>query len=484
MDQKAGAQIGKKAFLQSFAILFFLILAIGILTYVIQPGSFERAELDGRTSIVPGTYKPIERPDYPVWRWFTAPIEVLWAAENSLTIIVIILFILMLGAAFAILDKTGILQALIGALVRRFGGQKYRLLLIITLVYMLMGAFFGMFEEAVVTIPLMLALSYSLGWDALVGLGMSMLALNLGFSAAITNPFTIGIAQQIAGLPPFSGVWLRIPFFLIVYGVFALFITRYARKIEKNPQASLVYQEELEIRKRLTNQQVEQFANQAPGAKKAQTWLAGMLVLILLVLFAGPFIPAISAYALPLVGILFFITGLGAGFLSGRGAKLVWKAAGEGVTGILPGVPLILMAASIKYIADNGGITDTILNSTSTALDGVGPVSGVVLMFALTLLLELFIGSASAKVFLMMPIIYPLADLIGVTRQTAVSAYCFGDGFSNLAYPTNPVLLIVLGLTVVSYPKWMRWTWPLWVVILLLAVAFLALGVAIDYGPF
>lgn len=484
MEQKAGAQIGAKAFIQSLLILFVLMMLAGVLTRIIPAGTYQRETLEERTVIVPGSFTYTERPDYPLWRWFTAPVEVLWRADNSLTIIVITVFILMVGAAFAILDKTGILQATIGGIVHAFGERKYLLLLVIAFFFMFMGAVFGIFEEVVLLVPIMLALSYSLGWDALVGLGMSILAVNLGFSAAITNPFTIGIAQEIAGLPTFSGAWLRVFIFIAIYILFAIFLTRYARKVERSPETSLVYAEEASVRQKYAGMSAEDLTGQIPGMKRARTWLAVMLVIIMVVLFSGPFIPAISDYTLPLVGVLFLVAGLGAGLLSGRGARLVGQAIVEGVGGISPGIPLILMAASIKYIADSGGIMDSILYSTSNALAGVSPFLGAVLIYALALFIEIFIASSSAKAFLLMPILFPLADLVGVTRQIVVTAYCFGDGFSNMAYPTNPVLLIALGLTVVSFPKWIRWTWKLWVGIILISVIFLGIAVSIGYGPF
>jgi uncharacterized ion transporter superfamily protein YfcC len=484
MEQKAGAQISAKAFLQSLLILFVLMMLAGVLTRIIPAGTYQRQTLEDRTVIVPDSFSYTEHPNYPVWRWFTAPVEVLWRADNSLTIIVITVFILMVGAAFAILDKTGILQAAIGGIVRAFGDRKYLLLLVIAFFFMFMGAVFGIFEEVVLLVPIMLALSYSLGWDALVGLGMSILAVNLGFSAAITNPFNIGIAQEIAGLPTFSGTGLRVIIFLAIYALFAVFLLRYARKIERSPETSPVYADEAGLREKYTGKSAESLAEQIPGMNRARTWLVVMLVIILAVLFSGPFIPAISDFTLPLVGVLFLAAGLGAGLLSGRGGRLVGRAVAEGVSGIAPGIPLILMAASIKYIADSGGIMDTILHNTSTALSGVSPFLGAILIYALALFIEIFIASSSAKAFLLMPILFPLADLVGVTRQIVVTAYCFGDGFSNMAYPTNPVLLIALGLTVVSFPKWIRWTWRLWLGILLVSVAFLGIAVIIGYGPF
>ncbi|MCX6028290.1 MAG: AbgT family transporter [Chloroflexi bacterium] len=483
MEQRAGAQISAKAFTQSVLILLALMLVAGILTQVVPAGSYARVTQAGREVIDPASFQIVARPAYPIWRWATAPVEVLWG-PNGVTVITIILFLVMVGAAFAVLDRCGILKAAIARIVRAFGGRKYALLLVVSLFFMALGAFFGIFEEVVPLVPLMLALSYYLGWDSLVGLGMSILATNLGFSAAITNPFTIGVAQKIAGLPLFSGAWLRVLIFAAIYAVFALFLTGYARKIERSPEASLVYAEDRAGRAKYASLSINALTEINPRLGRAMVWFLGCLALILLVLVSGPLLPAISQFSLPLVGILFLIAGLGAGLLSGAAGRDVWKAAGQGISGIAPGILLILMAVSIQHIVAQGGIMDTLLHSASTVFSQASPFAAAVLVYFLALLIEFFVASGSAKAFLLMPILLPLADLVGVTRQVAVTAYCFGDGFSNLAYPTNPVLLICLGLTVVSYPKWLKWTLKLWFWILLVTLAFLGLGVAIRYGPF
>jgi uncharacterized ion transporter superfamily protein YfcC len=483
MEEKAGAQISTRAFIQSLLILFVLMIAAGTLTRIIPAGSYARIEQEGRSVIDPQSFQFIPRPAYPVWRWLTAPLEVL-AGPDGLTVIVIIVFLLMVGVAFAVLDQSGILKTALARLVERFGGRKYLLLMLISLFFMLVGALFGIFEEVVPLVPLMIALSYFLGWDALVGLGMSILATNMGFSAAITNPFTIGVAQKLAGLPLFSGALFRVLIFAAVYGIFALFLTGYARRIERHPETSPVFSEDQAARKRYQPIELGSLANVSPRLGRALAWLLACLVLILLVLVAAPFIETISSYSLPIVGLLFLAAGLGAGLISGAGGRAVRKASLEGLAGIAPAIPLILMAASIKHIISLGGIMDTILHNASQSFANASPFVAAVAIYFLALFIEFFIGSGSAKAFLMMPILMPLADLVGVTRQVAVTAYCFGDGFSNLAYPTNPVLLICLGLTVVSYPKWLRWTLKLWLGILLVTLLFLGLAVAIHYGPF
>ena len=164
--------------------------------------------------------------------------------------------------------------------------------------------------------------------------------------------------------------------------------------------------------------------------------------------------------------------------------RQVWKAAWQGLVGIAPSIPLILMASSVKHIVSQGAIMDTLLYRSSAAFTSASPLTATLLISALALMLEFFITSGSAKAFLLMPILLPLADLVGVTRQVAITAYCFGDGFTNMAYPTNAMLLISLSLTAVSYPKWLRWTLPLWGVITLISILFLAFALAIHYGPF
>ena len=482
MEQKAGAQISQRAFVQSLVILFVLMMIAGILTIVVPAGQYTRIEVDGRETIDPNSFQFVEKPDYPFWRWFLAPLEVL-GSTSGLTVIVIIVVLFFAGGAFAVLDKTGTLRAFIGRIVRRFRDRKYLLLWMVSLAFMFLGATLGTFEEVVLLVPVMIALSYSLGWDALVGLGMSILATNMGFSAAISNPYTLGVAQQLAGLPLFSGAWLRILIFVVIYLLFGWFLSSYARKIDHDPRASLVHGEDTAEREKYRSMDAA-FVQVDPRQNRAMNFFGLFLILIFLTMLAVPFVPAISDYALPMVGVLFLLGGLGAGFLSGAGAGTVWQGLVEGLGGLAPSVPLILMAASIRYIIDSGGVTDTILHAAAAPFTQLGAFPAAVVVYLLALGIEFFIASGSAKAFLMMPIVLPLADLIGVTRQTAVLAYIFGDGFSNLAYPTNPVLLISLGLTVVSYPKWMRWTAGLWLWVILVSVVFLGIAVAIHFGPF
>jgi uncharacterized ion transporter superfamily protein YfcC len=186
---------------------------------------------------------------------------------------------------------------------------------------------------------------------------------------------------------------------------------------------------------------------------------------------------------MPVSGLLFVIGGVGAALIAGIGRK-AGKAVWDGFLGIAPAIPLLMMAASVKHIISSGGILDTLLHWASGIFSTASPFVAAIIIYGLTLVLELFVSSGSAKALLIVPILMPLADLVHVNRQIAVSAYCFGDGFSNLVYPTNALLLITLSLTVVPYHKWFKWVLRLWPWIILVTIAFLAIAVAINYGPF
>lgn len=217
--------------------------------------------------------------------------------------------------------------------------------------------------------------------------------------------------------------------------------------------------------------------------KRAVIFMGVFILLILAVLISSPFISFLSSYALIVTGLLFVIGGIGASLMSGAGAN-AWKTAWEGFTGIAPAVLMLLMAASVKYIITSGQILDTILHSASPAFASAGAFGATMVTYGLTLLMELMVSSGSAKALLEIPLLVPLADLVHVTRQVMVSTYCFGDGFSNLVYPTNAALLITLSLTVVPYSKWLAWILKLWIWVFLATVIFLALALAFHYGPF
>lgn len=481
--KESSLKIGKRAFLASVAIILLLMIASGLMTILLPSGSYERAFQEGRTVIVPDSFRYVEKPAYPVWRWFTAPVEVFVGGDN-LALITITLFIIFISGSFAILENAYVIEYILAAIVERFRERKYTLLAVVIFMFMFLASVLGIYEAMVPLIVFIVPLSLSLGWDSLTGLGMSLLPMAFGFAAAITNPFTIGVAQRIADLPLFSGAWLRILFFLLVYGAVLLFVRRYAKRVEADPKRSMVFKEDQKLRKNLELEAGLPQVTPTPGLKRATIWFTILMGLAILFVLVTARIPGMSDLAFPLMALLFLIGGIGAGIFAGLKGGRILKVFLRGTLGMLPGIVLLGMAYSVKHIIDNGMITDTILFRASEYIAGTPTMAAAFLIYALTMGMNFFIGSASAKAFLMMPILTPLADLVGITRQTAVLAFDFGDGFSNMIYPSNALLLIALGFTVVSYPRWMRWTFPLQLVMLGATSLFLAFAVFIEFGPF
>lgn len=479
-NNESSLKISKKSFFSSMFILLLLMIGAGILTLVVPSGAFERIMVDGKEVIVPGTFQFAETGNYPFWRWFTAPVEVLWSAD-SVTVIMIIVFICIIGGTFTVLDKSGMLQYIMNGLVKKFETSKYKLMAVLTLFFMLFGSIFGIFEELVALVPIVILLSHAMGWDSLTGLGMSALAAGFGFSSATLNPFTLGVAQEIAGLPAFSGVGFRILVFVVCYSILFTFLYRYARKIEKDPTKSSIYEEDLAQKEKLSGSlSLEVLPNEQYLGKTVKIF-SGALALVIGYIVAGFFVPALSAVSLPVMAVLFLVGGLLAARASHYGGR-IGKDFITGIGEIAPSAILILMAMAVKLIITNGGIMDTILYYASETVAKMGPNGAAVMIFLLVLGLNFFVSSGSAKAFLLIPIIAPLAELVGLNSQIAVQAFCFGDGFTNMLYPTNAVLMITLGLTVVSYPKWFKWTIGLQLLMLVVNIALLLLAVAVGYG--
>lgn len=477
--QKAGLSIEKRTFVSVLVLLLALLIAAGILTRVLPQGSYERIAVNGTEQVVPGSYqenaaaKPL-----PVWRWFTAPFEVLASPDSALAIGIMV-FLTLVGGTFAVLEKSGVLRRLMALTIRRYATKKYRMLVILLFVFMALGSAVGIFEEGITLVPIAIAISFSMGWDSLTGLGISAFAIGMGFAAGTFNPFTVAVAQELAGVPLFSGLSLRILVFVLAYAVIAVFLVRYARRIEKEPSRSLSYAHDLKLRQRYIQGDMTD-ALENPKLKSELRALGICLGIVFLYILAGFVIPTLADYTLIVMALLFTLAGVLGGRLSGYGGK-VGKDFLLGCVGVLPAVAFILLALGVKHIITAGGILDTLLYLLSGSLENAGPYAAALIMFGIVLVMELFIASGSAKAFLLIPLIAPLADLSGVSRQTVILAYVLGDGFSNMIYPTNTALLIMLGIADISYGKWFKWVWKPLLAILVVSVLVLCLAVATGY---
>ena len=393
--EKQKMEASVKSFITAIVVIFVMM----ILTYAL-------------TFMIPGGY-------IPFWKWILSPILVLFA-EDAGSLIAIIALLVVLGGVFNSLDKFGILRLLLDKVTMKFGKSRRVLLAVIPLFFMGLGSAAGSFEECVPLVPVVVALAIRLGWDALTGLGMSILAAGCGFAAGVCNPFTVGVAQELAGLPMFSGLWYRAVAFALIYILLMVFLLVHVKKVEKPMDEKMLED--------MGNGSVRQIAHSS-------------------------------------------------------GSRL-WKLAitfKDGVMSVLPGVLLILMANSIRFTLMEGNILDVILQG-AVSMASEMPRWGVILfIYGLALFLNFFIPSGSAKAFLLMPLIVPTAEAFGISAQLCVMAFAFGDGFSNVFYPTNPVLLISIGLANVSYGTWVKCSAKFQLVNLILTSALLLIGLSIGY---
>lgn len=452
-NQVSGVGISVKSFVTAMVMLFGLMVLTYLLTFFIPGGEYKRILAGGQEQVLPGTFAYVDA-RLPFWKWLLSPVLVL-GADGGSTMIAIIIFLLVIGGIFHCMDKSGLMYYMLLVISHKYEKKKYQMLMVIVLFFMCMGSFVGSFEESVPLVPIVAALAVSMGWDVLVGLGMSILAIGCGFSTGICNPFTVGVAQQLSGLPMFSGAALRILAFAVIYCCLVFFLIRYAKKVEKSPEKSALYGKDVPMTYGSVLQ--DEFVpdpDKARGLKRFVMIMGCGIVMI----FASGFVPFLQGIIMPLIAVLF----LTAGLCAVRAGRMSWGQIGkyfkDGAVSLLPAILLILMAGSVKYTLVEAKILDTILYQVSGFIETMPGGAAVLLLYGFVLLMNFFIASGSAKAFLMMPLITPITDFCHVSRQLGVLAFAFGDGFSNVFYFTNPVLLISLGLVGVSYGTWAKWS--------------------------
>lgn len=440
--EKKGLNISAKSFVSAILVIFLLMVLTYSLTFIVPDAGL------------------------PFWKWALSPILVL-SAEGNVSLIAVIAFLLVIGGVFNCLEKCGLMKYMLDKITFRYGKERYKLMALIALFFMAVGSFIGSFEECVPLVPIVVALAIRLGWDALTGIGMSLLAIGCGFSAGICNPFTIGVAQELAGLPMFSGMWFRALAFLIVYVLLMAFLFLYAKKVEKPIEDGGVALSSTDFH---DNEKMN----------KGLVLFVGLMIAGIAVVLSSVWITVLQDYTMIIVALTFLVAGMIASSISESGDKLT-RTFWNGLVSVLPAVLMILMANSIKYTLVEGNVLDTLLNG---AIDVAGTLprwAVILFIYLIVLIMNFFIASGSAKAFLLMPLIVPVAEAFGISAQLCVVAFAFGDGFSNVFYPTNPVLLISLGLANMEYGKWVKWSVKFQVLNLILTSGLLLLGLVIGY---
>lgn len=456
-DSKKGFRMPTTA-----TLLMCMILMAAILTYIVPAGQYERAfdEATNRTLVVANTYMNIEQTPVGIGGFLSSFYRGLVNAAE------IISFVFITGGAFGIISRSGAINAGLEKLIRKFSGRESILIGIIMTAFAICGATFGMAEEALPFVTILVAASMALGYDAIVGVSMVVIGIYCGYSSGPLNPFNTGIAQGIAELPIFSGIGLRL---ILMAGSLLIAIhhtVRYSKKIKKS---------DIEKSIELDNRETYEMT---PERK---------LILGILVLTVGVLIFGVLKYGwyFAEISALFMVMGLVVGMIYYKGSFNIYtneflKGAGEMTTAAI----FIGLSRAILVVLQDGNIMDTIVYGISLPLQNLNSVFSAWGMYFTQGLINFAIPSSTGQAVVVMPIMSSISDVIGTTRQVAVLAYQAGDGFWNMITPTHPVVMASLGLAGVSFGKWFRFAsvlvikWTVWVMIIL------AIAVKIGWGPF
>ena len=524
----------------TYVIIFSIIILAAILTWFIPGGEYSRQTIlvNGieRTVIEKGSFEYMDSQPQ-TWQIFEAFFQ---GFVNQAGIIV---FILMIGGAFWVVNSSKAIDIGIFSFLQftkkleknkllKNTGVNNIILTMIMLVFSVFGAVFGMSEETIAFIIILVPLSISMGYDSIVGVSISFVAAGLGFAGAVLNPFTIGIAQGISDLPLFSGFGYRLFCWFVINLIGITWILRYASKIRKNPKRSPVYDTDIYWRNRNATGK-EEVVYGTPRA----AWYTFIFISIGLVIFSWiypftemkignsinilPTIP-ISTVLFIIIGFislrksvhffilnlllftivflivgvmgyawyieeiasLFFALGLFSGIAFNYDANEITKQFLEGAKDIMSAALVVGLAGGILVVLEDGKIIDTILYKVSTSMEGMGKLGTVSVMYVIQNIINVIIPSGSAKAALTMPVMAPFSDLVNLSRQATVMAFQFGDGFTNMITPTSGVLIGVLGVAKIPYDSWVKWVAPFILVLVILGWLLLIPTVTMELDGF
>lgn len=449
-----------------------LIVLVLALSWVIPSGTYERVDKDGRMVTVPGTFQQVEKHRLgPQWL-LTSPLK------GFLDGALIISFLFVIGGAFAIIQETGSIDFAIrrvtAALTHHPALEKLTIPVLMVL-FSLAGSVFGMSEETIPFVLIFVPLAISLGYDSLVGVSIPFLGAAAGFAAAFFNPFTVGVAQGLSGLPLYSGLGYRVITWFVGTTVIVAWVMVYAAKIKKNPKLSPVYE---------LDRAREKSDDPHDGAVPPWTFRHAA-VLSIFAVSMGLLVWGIlkKQWFIEEIGALFLAMGLIMGAVAGLGASRIATAFVAGAKDMVTVVMIIACGRALLIIAREGQVLDTILYASSQAISALPTVGAAWLMFLVQSGINFFIHSGTAQAALTMPIMAPLADLVGLTRQTMVYAFQLCE-FVNPILPTSAVTMGVLGMARIPWETWARWFLPLMLVLMVLSLLLLIPPVLMHWGPF
>lgn len=473
MSIEASVQKEKKKnkMLHPLVLIFFVIVVASLLTYVVPAGVYDMAknEATGRMAVVPGSYHHVDPSPVTLGTFLLSFQKGMKSAST------VVGFLLLIGGAFGIVNATGAIEALMAKFIVKFKSDKSKNILIAGLIFFfgICAGSFGMAMESLVFAPFLMALMMSLGYDALVGVSIPILGTAAGYGAAFLNPFTVGIAHSITELPMFSGMAFRVAFFIIIMIVVSLYVINYAKKIKADPTKSYCYGNTYDFNEIKDPESIKLNSKQI---RVLVVFVGSILFLMYGAIFKDFFMNECAT--------LFLFMGIIAGIVYGMNINDIAENFVDGAKTLVFAALLVGFARGITVVLQSANIMDSIIYYSVQPLKGMPSTISASFMVLIQTGINFFISSGSGQSMVTMPIMTPIADLLNVNRQVAVLAFQTGDGFSNMFWVTGGTMIAGIAMAKISYGKWIKFAWKLFVILLVLSMAAVSMAQLINWGPF
>ncbi|MEA5042896.1 MAG: YfcC family protein [Oscillibacter ruminantium] len=450
-----------------------IIVIVAIASYIVPAGSYDRVydAVADRNVVDPGSYHLVDKNPISI---FSLLMSVTLGMQNAAYII---FFLLIIGGMFAILNGTGAINAGMSNVVRAMRGKELLMIPVCMVVFGCGSAFCANFEEFLAFVPLVLACCLTMGFDSLTAVGIIFCAAASGYAGAVTNAFTTGVAQSIAGLPMFSGMGLRVAVFVVLLAVSITYVMWHARRVKRDPHLSSTYEID-----RITAQNVALDVDNVERLNGRQklvlvVFIAGIAFTVWGIVTQGYYIDELAA--------IFLAIGIIGGVIGGLRPSEICDHFEKGCVNMLFPCLMVGLANAVIILLQEASIMDPIIHYLSGLLNGLPPTMAACGMFVVQDLFNVLVPSGSGQAAITMPIMAPLADMLNITRQTSVLAFQMGDAFTNVMAPTGGEILAALAMCGgVPFKKWMKYLLPLFIAWWVVAFVFLSIAVQIGYGPF
>lgn len=461
---------GKKKFSMPhvYILLLALILVFSVLTYIIPAGQYDMITVGNRDVVDSESYHIIESTPVSIMQFLSAVPRGMQETSQ------IIFFIFIIGGAFAVLQETRAIEAGVGQLIKLLKGQTWLILPIIMLLFSLGAAVFGMSEETIPFIPIFVSLCIAMGYDSITGAAIVLCGAAAGYAGAFMNPFTMQVAQDIAQLPLFSGTWFRVIIFVVIVAVTTAYIMVYANKVKKDPTKSSMYEIDKNREDTIDLNNLKEFG-----------WREKLILLV----FGGCIVLLVYGviewyWYMDEISALFLGMSILIAIISGMSLNEYAIILGKGMAEIASGALVVGFARGVLIVMNDGNILHTILHAAASLLTGLPAMVSALGMYIFQCLLSFIVSSGSGQATISIPIMAPLGDLVGVTRQTACIAFQIGDGLSNIFTPTSGFFMAALALAKIPWAKWAKWMLPLIGIQYVIGAVFVVIAQVIELGPF